>query len=60
MQQKIGGVALKAEDQTLDNWDLPQSITIGEVKDIVDHIHDNPVTQQTEKNGSIFIWIERN
>ena len=24
MQQKIGGVGLKAEDQTLDNLDLPQ------------------------------------
>ena len=49
MQKKIGGVALKAEDQTLDNLDLPQSITIGEVKDIVDHIHDIPVTEQTDK-----------
>ena len=30
-QQKIGGVALKAEDKTFDNLDLPQTINIGEV-----------------------------
>jgi hypothetical protein len=32
MQQKIGGIALKAEDVKLDNLDLPETITIGEVK----------------------------
>jgi len=30
-QQKIGGVALKAEDKTFDNLDLPQTINIGEL-----------------------------
>ena len=35
MQQKIGGIAFKAEDARLDNLDLPETITIGEVKDIL-------------------------
>ena len=49
MQQKIGGVALKAEDATLDNLHLPETINIGEVKDIVDHLHSDAVSPQTEK-----------
>jgi hypothetical protein len=49
MQQKIGGIALKAEDARLDNLDLPETITIGEVKDIVDHLHRDPVSPQTDK-----------
>jgi len=49
MQQKIGGIALKAEDARLDNLDLPETITIGEVKDIVDHLHSDPVSPQTDK-----------
>ena len=49
MQQKIGGIALKAEDERLDNLDLPETITIGEVKDIVDHLHSDPVSPQTDK-----------
>ena len=49
MQQKIGGIALKAEDARLDNLDLPETITIGEVKDIVDHLHSDPVSPQKDK-----------
>jgi hypothetical protein len=49
MQQKIGGIALKAEDVKLDNLDLPETITIGEVKEIVDHLHSDPVSPQTDK-----------
>jgi hypothetical protein len=33
----------------LKNLDLPQTITIGEVKDVVDHIHNNPVNAQVGK-----------
>jgi hypothetical protein len=38
VQQKIGGVALKAEDATLDNLHLPETKNIGEVKDIVEQV----------------------
>ena len=41
MQHKIGSVALKAEDRSLDNLDVSESITIKEVKEIVDHLHKN-------------------
>ena len=46
MQQKIGGVAFKAEDATLDNLHLPETTNIGEVKDIVDHLHSDAVSPQ--------------
>ena len=49
MQPKIGGIAFKAEDARLDNLDLPEAITVGEVKDIADHLHSDPVSPQIDK-----------
>jgi hypothetical protein len=49
MQQRIGGIALKAENVRLDNLDSPETINIGEDKDIVDHLHSEPISPQKDK-----------
>ena len=33
----------------MNKFDLSESITIGEIKDIVDHLHNDPVSTQTDK-----------
>ena len=59
MQQKIGGVAFKAEDATLDNLHLPETINIGEVKDTVDHLHSDAVTDKYLTDAQINKFLKR-